>query len=290
MKFGASQPITSIEISTSFQIDSVSDGLSLAGLHWSCEQPVAVVSLVHGFGEHCGRYEILADHLVQNGIAVVGVDLRGHGKTQGPRGIARKYSDVVGDVETLVRHTAELYPDTAHFLFGHSMGGGLVLHYGMNDQTDSLSGYLASAPLIHAKRRLPFYVRAAVKMLRMLMPGGSMPISVSGKKISNIPKEQDRYDNDPLNHNRLGFGLGVGMIEAGQNVLANAAKWGKPLCLWHSKADQITDFNASARFAAEAKNCEFTTFAGVQHEMHHDTSRDKVHALIAEYVLGRSAV
>ena len=64
----------------------------LQGYHWSVKHPVAVMSLVHGLAEHCGRYEELAQHLNRNGIAVVGIDLRGHGLSAGPRGVSRPVS------------------------------------------------------------------------------------------------------------------------------------------------------------------------------------------------------
>lgn len=279
----------SLGIHISFKVDSTSDGLALHGYHWEARSPIAAMSLVHGFGEHCGRYEELASQLIANGISVVGVDLRGHGKTDSPRGVAKTYSDIHGDVTTLIGKTERLYQGLPHFLFGHSMGGGLVLHHGLSELDDSLSGYLVSAPLIRLKRNIPWIVRKAVTTVGPLFPKGTFPIPVSGVNISTIPEEQARYDNDPLNHNRLGFGLAVGMVEAGENVLQNAAQWNKPLRLWHSSADRITDFTASQQFAEKAQQCEFTAMEEVQHETHQDTSRERVYSLMTEFVLSRIA-
>lgn len=269
------------------ELKSLADGRSLQGYRWSVANPVAVMSLVHGFGEHCGRYSELAEHLNQHGIEVLGVDLRGHGRTVGPRGVSRQYADIHGDVKALIAESARLHPDLPRFLFGHSMGGGLVLHHGLSAESDSLSGYLVSAPMLRAKRRLPFYVRWAVKTLRKLIPWGTLPTPISGHKVSTIPQQQELYRSDAMNHNRLGYGLAVGMVEAGQRVLDNAAKWNKPLCLWHSQADQITDFTATERFAVQAQQCGFTAFTDVQHEMHHDYSRDQVFALMVDFMIHR---
>jgi alpha-beta hydrolase superfamily lysophospholipase len=192
---------------------------------------------------------------------------------------------MVGDVKTLIKESSTNYPDLPQFLFGHSMGGGLVLHHGLTEETDLLAGYLASAPLIHVKRPLPGAVRATVKLLRKVWRNGTMPIPVAGKNISTIPEEQQRYNNDPLNHNRLGFGLAVGMVEAGERVLENASCWNKPLRLWHSRDDKITDFNASEKFASKATNCEFTAFDEVQHEIHQDVLREDVFELMARFII-----
>lgn len=250
---------------------------------------MAAISFVHGFGEHSGRYEKIAQHFVANNIAVVSLDLRGHGKTLGPRGVAKNYDAICADVQSLIDETSRRYPDVANFLFGHSMGGGLVLHHGLNTKSNALAGYLVSAPLIRLKRSIPFPVRMAVKAIRPLLPKGTFPISVSGKNISTIPAEQDRYDNDPLNHNRLGFGLAVGMIEAGEQALRDANRWNKPLRLWHSKADRITDFTASKQFADRAVQCEFTAFEEVQHEMHQDTCRDEVFDLMVKFIVEKTS-
>lgn len=259
----------------------------LEGCHWSVENPVAAVSLVHGFGEHCGRYEKLTQHLVANNIAVVGVDLRGHGRTPGARGVVKHYDDMYGDVRTLIQETAARYPEVPQFLFGHSMGGGLVLHHGMNSESDSLAGYLVSAPLILLKRYIPPGTLMAAKMIHPILPNGTVPIPVSGKNISTIPEEQVLYDEDPLHHNRLGFGLAVGMLKAGKDVLKDAASWNKPLRLWHSKADKVTAFEGSEQFASKASNCQFTAFDEVQHEMHQDKTRAEVFDLMVEFIVSK---
>ena len=112
-----------------------------------------MVSLVHGFGEHCGRYQELATYLNAQRIAVVGVDLRGHGRTNSPRGFAASYEHLHEDLKALLHEASNRYPTAPHFLFGHSMGGGLVLHHRASvGGDDPLAGYLVSAPLIETVR------------------------------------------------------------------------------------------------------------------------------------------
>jgi alpha-beta hydrolase superfamily lysophospholipase len=269
-----------------FSINSLSDGLKLHGYRWSVENPVAAMSLVHGLAEHCGRYDNLAQYLNRNGIDVIGVDLRGHGQSAGPRGVAKRYADIAGDVSTLVQETRSQYPGLPRFLFGHSLGGGLVLHHGMTAVDDALSGYLVSAPLIHPGKPVSGVTRGLVKLLRKIAPKGTLPIPVSGKKISTIPEEQDRYDKDPLRHRRMGIGLAVDMIENGEELFDTADQWDKPLRMWHSRSDRITSFDASEHFSKHAQNCEFTAFDEVRHEMHQDLSRDEVHALVVKFIHG----
>ena len=265
------------------EIASKHDGLLLKGFHWAADKPTAVISLVHGFGEHCGRYTNMAAHLNASGISFIGVDLRGHGQTVGSRGVCRNYSDMVADVSSLMTESRRLYPNLPHYLFGHSMGGGLVLHMGLT-QNDNLAGYLVSAPLIRPAKPIPAPLQAILKLIRKIMPKGTLPNPIPGQQISTLPEEQAKYEADALNHDRLGFGLAIGMIKAGEEALTHADKWTKPLRLWHAKGDQLTDFAAAESFAAKAENCDFTAFENVQHEMHNDTSRAAVYALMVDFV------
>lgn len=270
------------------EVTSEGDGLGLKGFHWAADNPAAVMSLIHGFGEHCGRYADMAAHLNAAGISVVAVDLRGHGRTESPRGVCKNYSDMVNDASSLINEAKRLYPDLPHYLFGHSMGGGIVLHMGLN-QDDNLAGYLVSAPLIRPAKPIPAPMQFILKLIRRIMPKGTAPNTIPGDQISTVPDEQAKYEADTLNHDRLGFGLAIGMIEAGEKALTQAAQWRKPLRLWHAKGDQLTDFAATESFAAKAENCDFTAFENVEHEMHNDTSREAVYALMADFMKTQNA-
>lgn len=263
------------------------DGLSLVLRHWAAPMPRAALSLVHGFGEHSGRYEHMAAHLNKNGISVVAIDLRGHGRTKGPRGVCKNYSELSGDLASLLTETKRLYPTLPHFLFGHSMGGGLVLHHGLTRDND-LAGFLVSAPLILPKDPVPKPLRALVKILRHVIPKGAIANPIVGSRVSTLPEQQDLYESDPLNHGRLGFGLAVSIIETGEGLYAEAKEWNKPLRLWHARNDQLTRFEATEHFAKLAKNCEFTAFENVEHEMHNDTSREEVYALMIDFMKAKT--
>ena len=267
-----------------FTVQSKADDLSLFGWHWPAQNPKAAMNLIHGFGEHSGRYEHMAKHLNAHGISVMAIDLRGHGRTEGPRGVCRQYSDFTSDVDALLDHSKTLYPDLPQFLFGHSMGGGLVLHHGLTQSDRDIAGYLVSAPLIRPKDPVPAPLKALANILRRILPNGGMPNPLSGDKISTLPSEQADYEADGLNHARLGFGLAIGMLGAGEQVEAQAARWDKPLRLWHAKGDQLTDFTATENFAQKAQNCHFTAFENVEHEMHNDTSREAVYDLMLEFM------
>ncbi len=273
-----------------FETKNPADGTVLRGHIWAGSKPKIAMSLIHGFGEHCGRYASMAKYLNAQGIAVIALDLRGHGRSDGKRGVCKDYSLLAGDMEALLAKTRAEFPGLPHFIFGHSMGGGLVLHYGLTQNgTDNIAGFLVSAPLIRPAEPVPGPLQAVVKLLRRIAPNGTLPNPIPGIKVSTVPAEQEIYEADTLNHGRLGFGLAVSIIEAGENVLAQAEDWNAPLLLWHANGDQLTDFTASQSFAAKAQNCSFTAFEDCEHEMHNDNCRADVYSLMSDFMAARIA-
>lgn len=267
-----------------FEVQSVG-GITLRGAVLAAPKtPHAVISLVHGFGEHCGRYRAMADYLAMQGMAVVGIDLRGHGHSDGKRGVCHDYADMHADLDALLIETRKRFPDIPHILYGHSMGGGLVMHYVLRHAPDDLQAIISSAPLLRPADPVPKPLEWLVRLLRKFVPNFALDNGIDGAKISNLPHEQSQYENDPLNHGRLGVGLAVGIVEAGEEVLARASEWALPLLLLHSRDDQLTDFASSEVFAAQVPSCEFHAYAGVQHELHNDATRKEVYAVMRDYI------
>lgn len=262
------------------------DGTSLFGRHWPVEGPKAVMALVHGFGEHCGRYGPMADYLNSQKIAVVTLDLRGHGKSEGRRGVVKSYDEFREDLAALLAKTQALYPHTPQVLYGHSMGGGIVLDHGSRNQ-DALP-IIASSPLIALANPVPGALELIVKLMGRLLPKGAMSQPIDGTKISNLEDEQSLYMDDPLNHGKLGFRLAEAMVTTGETLSESAKNWDRPLLLLHSKADQLTSFQASENFARHAKQTAFHAFETHQHEMHNDKCRAEVHTLMSEFILRHS--
>lgn len=269
-----------------FETESLADGLKLQGLYWAPSKPVAALSLVHGLGEHSGRYAELAEALGEAGIAVVALDLRGHGNSGGKRGVCTKYKYLHGDLETLLEKTRTLYPELPHFLYGHSLGGGLVLDYGRASAPD-IKGIIASAPFIALPIPTPSIIGHIAKIVRRIFPKATLGQPLTGDKISTLPEEQKRYENDPLNHSRISFGLAVDAIEAGERIADFAPKWKVPLLLMHAKDDQLTSYEASAKFAEAAQNTTFRAYENSEHEMHHDTPKEAVINEIITFIKGR---
>ena len=126
----------------------------------------AAIMLVHGHGEHVARYDHVAAALAEKGYAVLGFDLRGHGKSGGPRGHTPSYDALKDDIASFSQQTEQRYAGLPHFLYGHSLSGNLVLNYALRRKPD-LHGVIATGPWL----KLAFDPPASQVTLGRLMNG-----------------------------------------------------------------------------------------------------------------------
>lgn len=259
------------------------DGQPRFGRIWEADHSRAVMSLVHGFGEHSGRYADMARHLNRQGISVVAIDLTGHGRNPGKRGVTRGFSDFQDDLAALLEKTRTHFPDVPHILYGHSMGGGIVLDHGLSPDPD-IRAIIASAPLIKPADPVPGFLQAVVRGVSKIFPSGAVGQALDGDKISTLPAEQKLYEQDPLNHGKLGFKTAIGIIENGETVAAKADVWKTPLLLLHAKGDRLTKFEASETFATKARHVTFLPMDNCAHEMHNDITRPQIYAAMIDFI------
>lgn len=264
---------------------SQADSTELSGWHWPVETPRAVVTIVHGLGEHSGRYVGYAKAFNDADIAVVAADLRGHGTSGGLRGRAKTLPALSGDMAAMCAQSMALYPDLPHILMGHSMGGGLALRYAADNPDAGFSGVVASAPLIKPKDKVSGLQRFIIKTAVKLKPSMTLDPGLDGSKISTIKSEAERYLNDPLVHSKLGADLAIITVENGEWLLDHATGFNYPLLVVHSRDDQLTDFTTSETFCDSVPNSEFIAFENCEHEIHHDIHAADVKNAIVDFAL-----
>jgi len=108
----------------------------------------AIICLVHGMGEHSGRYAHVADRLTNAGYSLIALDLRGHGKSPGPRGDIPSYKAFMWDISSLLEISNKKFPQIPSFLYGHSLGENLVLNYVLRNKP-RVKGVIATGPWFH---------------------------------------------------------------------------------------------------------------------------------------------
>jgi len=238
--------------------------------------PKAVVCLVHGLGEHCGRYGFVAEAFTRAGIAWLAFDLRGHGRSEGKRGHAPNYEMLMADLFELLETARQRHPALPLFLYGHSLGGNLAIHYALRRQAE-LAGVVASAPLLRLAFEPPRWQTATLRLLHALRLQPPMPSKLDAGKLSRNPNVLEAYRSDPLVHGRITPALATAMIEKGQWNLEHAQELPCPLLLVHGGTDRITSPQASAEFAKKAgATCTLKIWDGLFHELHNEPERRQV--------------
>ncbi|MBL4658089.1 MAG: alpha/beta fold hydrolase, partial [Flavobacteriales bacterium] len=125
---------------STFTIQST-DGITLQGQSWVPDGNMdSVVCLVHGLGEHIGRYEEVAGILNTHNIGLLGIDLRGHGSSDGKRGHAQSFDHLLDDVTALINHIKSTHSGVPIVLYGHSLGGNIATNYLLRRDTDGIVG------------------------------------------------------------------------------------------------------------------------------------------------------
>jgi len=174
-----------------------SNGATLYHQAWMPEgQPVAVVMICHGLGEHSGRYGNVVEALVPAGYAVHALDHQGHGRSSGPRAHIRRYGDFLVDFDVFRGHVATRHPSAPLFLLGHSMGGNIALGYALEHQ-DQLRGLILSGPALTVPDDLPRLLLRLSGVLGRLTPR-LRATALDATKISRDPAVVAAYRSDPL--------------------------------------------------------------------------------------------
>jgi alpha-beta hydrolase superfamily lysophospholipase len=280
---------------------------------WPKEKaPSAIMCIVPGLGEHTGRYESLASSIAGTGAGVAAIDLQGQGLSPGWRGCVTSYEallDEVGGLVRLARGGDELqrlaaeedwqperrlsladWPEDRALpvcLYGHSMGGNLVLNAVLRHMARP-DRMIASAPMLRAVQPpSPATVRLA-RMLLKVLPHYRLKAPVRKEYLSHDPSEREAYGSDPLVHRCISLRLGAGLIDSGIWALDNAERLDRPCLLLHGSEDRITAPEASQEFARRAQAagapCELVVFPGMLHDLHRDEGREQVIERIAHWL------
>lgn len=229
------------------------------------------VLLVHGLGEHMGRYAALAHELNRWGFAVCGYDQYGHGLSDGPRGGLPHAARLLDDLAAVVDHTrAQQKYSQRLILLGHSMGG-LVASRLVAARMRSVSGLVLSSPALDAG--LNPLQRLLVAVLPHLVPNLRVGNGLDARMISHDAAQVAAYKNDPLVHDRISARLAKFIATEGAPVLAHAKEWTVPTLLMYAGRDTLVNPAGSRMFEAlaPANRVDSHCFETLYHELFNES-------------------
>jgi len=261
------------------------EGLELYYQRWLPDgEAKAVLAVVHGFGEHSGRYGNVVDWFAPKGYAVYSFDLRGHGRSPGPRGYVNSFAEFREDLKAFLEFVHEQEPDRPVFLLGHSVGGGVVLEYVLH-YPEGLVGVIASAPALAQVGISPFLLLLS-KVLSGVLPRLSLNAGLDTTALSRDAAVVDAYVNDPLVHGLGTPRLGTELTKAFEWTQAHAAEMSIPCLIVHGSADRIIPPEDSRVFYENVTfgDKERRAYEGYYHEVFNDVGKEQVLADVEAWV------
>ena len=262
------------------------DGIKIYGSDWSIENPKAVVCLVHGLGEHCRRYDHLAEYFNQRKYAVTAYDRRGHGLSEGKRGHSPNLDAFLDEISELLNQAKKKYPKIPVFLYGHSMGGNLVLNYVLRKKPNII-GTITTGAWIKVAIKTPKILLALSKVIRFIYPAMTFSNKLDGSLISSIDEEARKYEQDPLVHANITASTAVEMLAAAKTLDEYNGPFPTPLLMMHGASDPVIDPISSSKFVKQVSgDIEHQEFRGL-HEIHYEAVRSQVFDRTIEWMDAR---
>lgn len=166
--------------------------------HYAVSGQKATILLVHGFGEHSGRYTHVVDQLRKRHFEVYCLDFRGHGRSEGRRGDVEAFARFEEDLDAAIQFVhARMKPGQKLFILAHSMGALVTLRL-ISEKNENIAGMVLSAPLFGLNMPIPTWKRVAACVLMKIMPTLGFKSSIKGSQLTTDAAISRAYDNDPL--------------------------------------------------------------------------------------------
>jgi alpha-beta hydrolase superfamily lysophospholipase len=244
-----------------------------------------IIILIHGLGEHFGRYKHWAAKFCANSLGVYAIDLPGHGRSSGKRGHIDHFNLIYDDVAELVSVVKKNHPNHSIHIYGHSMGGALALGAAIN-RNFGQSSVILTGPAIVPGFQPPAWKISLAKFLDRWMPGLLLGNELDINGISRDPKVIAAYKADPLVHGKLSvrwFNEWLRCVE--QLTLRSSQEIPSPVLILHGEKDRLTSPLASEQFARKlGQNITFKLWPDALHELHNEPDQNEVFEFIFNWL------
>ena len=250
---------------------------------WETTDPKANVLIVHGLGEHSGRYQHVGKYLSECGYNVYAGDLTGHGKSEGDRGHITSIEEYISDIDEVLSQVGN---DKPIFLLGHDLGGLLVLYYGTFVENPNILGIIALSPYIREKKPVSSMKQAIVGMVNKLSPDSQIPNGILPENLSHDPNVIEAFKNDPLNHSNISVRWYSAMKKARKSLMENAHDFKYPCLIIQAEDDLVVDpYGSSDLFSKIGyEDKDFEMLSDMYHEILNEPDHDVVLEKIENWI------
>ncbi len=249
--------------------------------------PMAVLGVIHGYGDHSGRYAKFMRWMAERGVACHAVDLRGQGRSEGRRGFVRQWGDYLEDVNAFLA-LDEMKSSLPTFLLGHSHGG-LVLAAAVERGVQGIAGCILTSPFFKAKLAVPRYKILMAHLFNHVVPWLPVHSGLADNMMTSDAAMRAETKADALVSRAATPRWYLGSLEAQQRVLAEAPKFQLPLAVLLGEIDPVADITTAKHFfdAVGSSEKKLKVYPGFLHEILRETQREEVFQEILDWIHGR---
>ncbi len=244
--------------------------------------PRAVILIVHSIGDQINSYKYLAQYFSDYGIAVIGMDMHGQGKSQGNKGKV-KYKHLLFDVKRLIEIANIRYPNLPKIVYGHGLGGNLVLTYATRNNS-SLMAIISSSPWIRVNNYSPFFM-SVFRIIILFYPHFKVKFRFKNADLTRDYINVNDFNKDTLFHKNISVSLLRSVYKSGEYLLHNKHKVNMPLLLMHGNNDRIASWHSTADFAKyTSSGTSLKIWKGASHELHNELEREEIFEFILHWI------
>jgi len=260
------------------------DGVAMAAAFSKNEHAACTIAIIHGMGEHKGRYAHVARFFEEHGFSVALFDQRGHGNSGGKRGHTPSLDAMLDDVDDFLTEVRKRIPGQGIVLYGHSMGGNIVLNYTLRRKPD-IRAVIGSSPYLRLAFEPPAFKLFLAKTVGKLLPGLQQKTGLDASAISRDVKVVEAYKKDPLVHEWITSSFFNAVHFAGLYPIQHAAELQMPCLLFHGTADRLTSYKATEECAENSGGkVSLKLWEGLYHECHNEPEQAEVLSYVLSWL------
>ena len=255
------------------------DGIKLYYQAWLPENPKAVVQLIHGFGEHSGRYKNVVNQLEPKGYIIYAHDLRGHGKSEGEQNYVDSMDQYIEDEKNFYDLIKKKHSNLKIFMLGHSMGSGIAMYFTKKYES-LLAGLILTGTGKYFGGEAGKIKRVFAKKTSKTFPKLRASSGFDPQLLSHDPKEVEAYKNDPLvNYKKITARLGWEMIKGFEESPDIVGDFKPPVLIQRGAEDSAMTGTEELKDAFKVSDFTYKLYDGLYHEIYNELEKDRTRVL-----------
>jgi alpha-beta hydrolase superfamily lysophospholipase len=262
------------------------NGIQLYSQYWLPEEsPRAILAIVHGVGEHCGRYMNIVNHMVSNKIGVYGYDHRGHGRSNGLRGHIDSWVEYRIDLRKFFKMIKAQQSECPIFIFGHSMGALITLDFILAEDEELAGVILSGTPIEPVGVAKPHLV-ALARILSRIYPRFLIGLDIDFDAISRVPSVVKALQEDPLAQTKFSAKWGTEALAVVESVKMQGGSVDLPILMIHGEADRLNLADGAKKFFDQIQHSdkEYIGYPASYHEVYNDLDYEKMLSDLLDWI------